>query len=120
MSRTSLLGLLCAMTRALALVTVVLVIGFGTSPHAHGIVVGDAVTHTGILVDVGHDGSHQDVGVHPPSATHCGSGVICVAALPLAPVLLPAPETSLVRFAIVDSAAASSPTFGLLRPPRRG
>lgn len=120
MSRTSPLGLLRAVTRALALVTVVLVVGFGASLHAHGIVVDDAMTHTDVRVDVGHDGSHQDVGVHPPSATHCGSGTVCFAALPLAPMLLPAPEASLARFAMVDFPVASSPTFGLLRPPRLG
>lgn len=120
MSRTSPLGLLRAVARALALVTVVLVIGFETSLHAHGIAVDNAVTHTDVLVDESHDGSRQDVGGHPPSATHCGSGTVCVVALPLAPMLLPAPETSLARFAFVDFAVASSPTFGLLRPPRLG
>lgn len=120
MSRTNPLGLLRAVTRALALVTVMLVVGFGTSLHAHGIVVDDAVTHTDVLVNEGHDGSHQDVGGHSPSVTHCGSGTVCVVALPLPPILLPVPETSLARFAIVDFALASSPTFGLLRPPRLG
>lgn len=112
MSRTSPLGLLRTATRALALVTVVLVIGFGMSLHAHGIVVDHAVTHTDVLVDEGHDGSHQDVGVHPPSATHCGSGTVCVVALPLALMVLPAPETGLARFAIVDFPAAPSPISG--------
>lgn len=120
MSRTSPLGLLYAVTRALALVTVVLVIGFGASLHAHGIMADDAVAYSGVLVDDDHDHSRQAVEVDLPSATHCGGGAVCVVVLPSAPTLLPTPRKGLARFADVDFAVASSPTFGLLRPPRLG
>ena len=119
MSRTSPLGLLHAVTRAFALVTVVLVVGFGTSLHAQGFLVDDAVPHTGFLEDVDHDGSHQDIGVLA-SETHCGGGAVCLAALPSATLLLPAPETRDADFAIVDFPGASSRTCELLRPPRIG
>lgn len=119
-SRRNPISSLCPTIRAFALIAVVLVVGLGAWVHADGIVVDETAAHTALLVDEEHNGSHQAVGVHPPLATHCGSGAVCVGAIPMAPMLLPAPETGFARFAIVDFAVASSPIFGLLRPPRLG
>lgn len=118
MRRNNPLGQFCVVTRALALIIVVLVVGFGASLHAHGIVVDGAVAHTGVLVDEGQDGPHPAIGVQTASATHCGGGTVCVAALLPGPVLPSAPETGLTRFTVVNFAVPSAPAFGLLRPPQ--
>ena len=118
MSHNSPLDMSSVVIRTLALITVVLVVGFGTALGAQGIVVDDAGAHSGVVADAGHDRSRQAVGVHAPSATHCGGGAVCLAALLPEPMLPPAPETGLTRFAIVNFAVPSAPAFGLLRPPQ--
>jgi len=117
-TRNSTHGLFCFVIRTLALITVVLVVGFGTSLDAHGVVVGDVVAHTSVLVDEGHGVSHPAVETHAPATTHCGSGAVCFAALPPVPMLLSAPETGVARCAILNFALPSAPAFGLLRPPQ--
>lgn len=109
-----------AAIRALALIVVVVVVGFGGSLHAHGAHSDDHGTQIGVHADAAHDASEAGTSVSILPPTHCGGGAVCVAAVPSASVTLLSPEAGRAQFATVTRAAPPSPTFGLLRPPRQG
>lgn len=110
-------GLPYAAMQALAPFAIVLAIAFGPLIHAESAYSYEMPTQADVLADGDLEVSHPATARHAASATHCGGGAVCIAALPFAATNLLMSEGGRVQYPRVNTGRLTSRVFGPLRPP---